>query len=295
MYHWDVPLMGWFTSLSGRLPYECLSCGWRGWWLPPELRGSGNRVRVFIAGALGMVRSTATGAAKVTTSISRRVSSRLTGYRSSVGERLARLPRPARSPALGGAALIGVLVGITAALVALSTRAKELPDRQATVTTPSAQTVANTPALEPVVQTAPAGIAPAQPPASRERQRMPQPTPVALTPRGGEATRASASPAPTTGSAQRAIARSDPRPQVAPAVKIAGYRGGLEIDSDPDGARVFVDGEEVGVTPIQLKDLPVGSRVVRVEADGYATWTTAARVVANRRARVSAVLQRSQR
>jgi hypothetical protein len=78
-------------------------------------------------------------------------------------------------------------------------------------------------------------------------------------------------------------------------VKIAGYRGGLEIDSDPDGARVFVDGEEVGVTPIQLKDLPVGSRVVRVEADGYATWTTAARVVANRRARVSAVLQRSQR
>jgi hypothetical protein len=125
---------------------------------------------------------------------------------------------------------------------------------------------------------------------------MPQPTPVALTrPTGGDATRASASPAPTTGSARRVIARSELRPQVAPAVKITGYRGGLQIDSDPDGARVFVDGEQVGVTPIQLNDLPVGSRVVRVEAEGYETWTTAARVVANRRARVSAVLQRSQR
>jgi hypothetical protein len=78
-------------------------------------------------------------------------------------------------------------------------------------------------------------------------------------------------------------------------VKLAGYRGGLEIDSDPDGARVFVDGEAVGFTPLELKNLPVGSRVVRVEADGYEAWTTAARVVANRRARVSAVLQRSQR
>ena len=76
-------------------------------------------------------------------------------------------------------------------------------------------------------------------------------------------------------------------------MKVAGYRGGLEIDSDPEGARVFVDGEAVGFTPLELKDLPVGSRVVRVEAEGYETWTTAARVVANKRARVSAVLQRA--
>ena len=90
-----------------------------------------------------------------------------------------------------------------------------------------------------------------------------------------------------------AVARNEPKQQALSRERIAGYRGGLEIDSDPDGARVFVDGEEVGVTPLQLKGLPVGSRVVRVEAECYATWTTAARVVANQRARVSAVLQRS--
>ncbi len=278
MYHWDVPLMGWLTSLTGRLPYECLSCGWRGWWLPPELRGSGNRVRVFIAGVVGMGRSTAASAKKVSALIGGRVATSLTGYRASIGERLARMPRPARPGVFGGAALIGVLVGIIAALVALSTRAKELPASAAIETTPPP----------------PVAMAATQPAASVQPEPTQQPLPVALTtPASSEATRASASPAPTTGNAPRAIARSEPRRQVAPPVKSTGYRGGLEIDSAPDGARVFVDGAKVGVTPLQLKDLPVGSRVVRVEADGYETWTTAARVVANKRARVSAVLQRA--
>jgi hypothetical protein len=40
-----------------------------------------------------------------------------------------------------------------------------------------------------------------------------------------------------------------------------------------------------------LKDVPVGSRAVRVEARGYQRWSTAVRVVANQQARVTAKLE----
>jgi hypothetical protein len=76
------------------------------------------------------------------------------------------------------------------------------------------------------------------------------------------------------------------------AAQLPRYRGSLAIDSDPQGARVSVDGQFVGSTPIVLKDLPAGSCVVRVESDGYELWSAAARVVADRQSRVSATLQR---
>jgi hypothetical protein len=50
---------------------------------------------------------------------------------------------------------------------------------------------------------------------------------------------------------------------------------------------------EVGSTPVVLRDLPVGSRVVRLEADGYQPWSTVVRVIANQQTRVSATLDRA--
>jgi hypothetical protein len=73
---------------------------------------------------------------------------------------------------------------------------------------------------------------------------------------------------------------------------LARYRGSLAINSDPPGARVLLNGQVVGSTPLLLRDLPAGSCVVRIEAEGYETWSTAARIVADQRARVSATLQR---
>jgi hypothetical protein len=70
------------------------------------------------------------------------------------------------------------------------------------------------------------------------------------------------------------------------------YHGSLAIDSDPSGALVSVDGRVVGSTPIVLKAIPAGSRVVRVESSGYERWSSAARVVANQQTRVIATLQR---
>ena len=71
------------------------------------------------------------------------------------------------------------------------------------------------------------------------------------------------------------------------------YRGSLALRSAPQGARVFVNGALVGSTPLVLENLPVGSRAVRIEADGYQRWSTSTRVIANQQTDVSATLARA--
>jgi hypothetical protein len=70
------------------------------------------------------------------------------------------------------------------------------------------------------------------------------------------------------------------------------FRGSLRITSEPEGAVVTVDGRVVGATPVVLKDVRVGSRVVRIESSGYEPWSTAARVAAAKVTSVKATLQR---
>src|SRR5262245_12421358 len=85
--------------------------------------------------------------------------------------------------------------------------------------------------------------------------------------------------APADGAAQ---ARSSKEPVL--------YVGALTVDSEPAGSAVFVDREFVGQTPLELTGLRVGSRVVRIERDGYDRWTTAVLVAADKQTRVSARL-----
>ena len=68
------------------------------------------------------------------------------------------------------------------------------------------------------------------------------------------------------------------------------FRGGLRIDSQPAGAAVFVNNQQVGHTPMVLSSLQAGSRAVRLQLNGYAPWSRAVRVVANQQATVSAQL-----
>ena len=65
------------------------------------------------------------------------------------------------------------------------------------------------------------------------------------------------------------------------------------LRSAPEGARVFVNGALVGSTPLILENLPVGSRAVRIEADGYQHWSTSTQVVANQETHLSATLARA--
>jgi hypothetical protein len=70
----------------------------------------------------------------------------------------------------------------------------------------------------------------------------------------------------------------------------ARFMGFLQIDSTPRGAHVFIDRQPVGVTPLVLTDLVVGSHAVRLEADGHTPWSSAIRITAGRQTDVSTIL-----
>ncbi|MGH9313395.1 MAG: PEGA domain-containing protein, partial [Vicinamibacterales bacterium] len=113
--------------------------------------------------------------------------------------------------------------------------------------------------------------------------------------------RLAARPTSTTGSARPGQApaparRPEPRPAVRtpPEDSASGpsrSMGSLYVDSRPRGARVFLDGRQVGTTPLQLPDVAVGSHVVRLELPGHRTWTTSRQVVAGKTERVAGSLE----
>ena len=72
------------------------------------------------------------------------------------------------------------------------------------------------------------------------------------------------------------------------------YTGSLYVDSRPRGARVSVDGRAVGVTPLRVPDVRVGSHVVRLELPDHRIWSSAATVTAGQERRVTGSLERIQ-
>ena len=108
-------------------------------------------------------------------------------------------------------------------------------------------------------------------------------------------------PAVAPGQRDRIVSRIVTRPSdgVDPAGELSSadiptiqFKGTLAVQSRPSGARVFVGGTAVGTTPVTLRDLPVGSRVVRLEAEGFHTWSSSVRVIANEQTQVTATLDR---
>ncbi len=111
--------------------------------------------------------------------------------------------------------------------------------------------------------------------------------------------RLAATATPTTGSTRPAPARARPQPDpptrpATPPRPTSGttqYTGSLFVDSRPRGARVFVDGRAVGVTPLSLADIPVGARVIRLELPNHRTWTDSRRIVSGETTRVTGSLE----
>jgi hypothetical protein len=68
--------------------------------------------------------------------------------------------------------------------------------------------------------------------------------------------------------------------------------GGLNVLSRPAGARVFVNNQLAGSTPIAIPNLPAGPATVRIELDGYLPWTTTVGISAGEQTRVAASLER---
>ena len=80
-------------------------------------------------------------------------------------------------------------------------------------------------------------------------------------------------------------AAAAPRPPAA-----ATGPGSLLLESRPAGARVFVDGQARGVTPLTLAEVPSGTHTVRFERAGYQTISTTVRVEPRTRARAAVSL-----
>jgi hypothetical protein len=74
----------------------------------------------------------------------------------------------------------------------------------------------------------------------------------------------------------------------------ADSQGSLTIRSNPMGAMVFVGSEKVGRTPLEGKELPPGSHIVRVELDGYSTVSKVANIQAGQAADLGTVQLESQ-
>ena len=70
--------------------------------------------------------------------------------------------------------------------------------------------------------------------------------------------------------------------------------GSLLVDSRPPGARVTVDGRDVGVTPVTVP-VAAGEHSVRFEMAGYQPVTATARVEPGARARVAVSLTINER
>lgn len=66
--------------------------------------------------------------------------------------------------------------------------------------------------------------------------------------------------------------------------------GSLVVETRPAGARVFVDGASVGVTPLSVLTMSAGAHQVRIELTGYMPIITTTTIEAGARARVAVTL-----
>jgi hypothetical protein len=109
------------------------------------------------------------------------------------------------------------------------------------------------------------------------------------TPQRSLALRLQRRPAAAPRPAAPAPARPDPD-SVTPSV----FTGSLYVDSRPRGARVSIDGRAVGVTPLRVPDVRIGTHVVRLELPDHRIWSSTATVTSGQERRVTGSLERIQ-
>jgi hypothetical protein len=68
--------------------------------------------------------------------------------------------------------------------------------------------------------------------------------------------------------------------------------GALLVDSLPPGAAVFLDEKLVGSTPLLVPEMTSGEHSLRLQLDGYRSWSSPVRIVPGERGKVTASLER---
>jgi hypothetical protein len=100
------------------------------------------------------------------------------------------------------------------------------------------------------------------------------------------ATAARTSQPPPRGTPTQPGAR--PTPPLAP---VTTFVGSIFVDSRPRGAKVFIDGKEVGTTPLKMPEIAIGAHVVRLELKDHHTWTNSVRITSGEEQRVTGSLE----
>ena len=67
--------------------------------------------------------------------------------------------------------------------------------------------------------------------------------------------------------------------------------GSLDVNTRPAGATVFLDGKPIGVTPISVPEVKVGSHAIHVELLGYKSISATIDVAAGQTARFTVTLE----
>jgi hypothetical protein len=147
-------------------------------------------------------------------------------------------------------------------------------------------TISEPPRPEPVVHISSEPLPIPEPPVPvAEPRRQP---PVVADP--GRVTVLPPVPPAAAPSARQDVRRPPDAAQRQPPAAVKPFVGSLQIDSTPQSARVFINRQAAGVTPLLLTDLAAGSHVIRLEAEGYAPWSSPVRIIADRQTIVTRVL-----
>jgi hypothetical protein len=91
--------------------------------------------------------------------------------------------------------------------------------------------------------------------------------------------------------AQPTVTLTAPMVRTPPAVP-ARTEAPLAIESKPSGAVVFLDGRQVGTTPLAFPLVKIGAHAVRMTLEGYRPWSSSVEVSATEPNRVTASLER---
>jgi hypothetical protein len=76
---------------------------------------------------------------------------------------------------------------------------------------------------------------------------------------------------------------------------VPSFVGSLHVMSQPEGAEVSLNGVPQGHTPLTIRNLSPGSRVVSLSLPGYERWSWSVAVVANRQTPLAVKLQAERR
>ena len=65
----------------------------------------------------------------------------------------------------------------------------------------------------------------------------------------------------------------------------------IQFETRPPGAEVYVDGRNLGATPLSPLEISPGSHTIQFISEGYREWTTVVEVVSGQSIRVAASLE----